>query len=247
VEWAHAMAPQAKILLIEAKSGTGADLLAAVDYATARKDVVAVSMSWGGAEFDGETDLDAHFATSTVYFASSGDDGAGVSWPAVSPKVISVGGTSLFVTSSTHPIVHETAWSGSGGGVSAFEKQPAYQTGYSIPRAKGMRAVPDVSFNADPQTGYPVFRSTGKTVTKSTKGWYVLGGTSAGAPQWAGIQALAQTVSLPKIYSDKAATSTQKYFRDITSGSNGTCTYFCDARRHYDYVTGLGSPLTADF
>ncbi len=247
VEWAHAIAPQAKILLVESKSGSGTDLIAAVDYAASRKDVVSVSMSWGGMEFPGETALDAHFAAANkAFFASSGDNGTGVSWPAVSKNVISVGGTSLVVTSSTGK-VRETAWSGSGGGVSAYEAQPAYQTEYSIPRAKKMRAVPDVSFNADPATGFSVFRSTAKKLTAKTKGWIVLGGTSAGAPQWAAIHALGHTVSLAQIYADKASTANGTFFRDITSGSNGDCTYYCDARRHYDYVTGLGSPLTVEF
>ena len=246
VEWAHAIAPQAKILLIETASGRGSDLLAAVDYAAARGDVVAVSMSWGGTEFQGEGDLDSHFSGSKIYFASSGDHGTGVSWPAVSSKVIAVGGTTLAISTSTQKI-HETAWSGSGGGVSAYLSQPSYQKDYSIPKAKGMRAVPDVSFNADPATGFAVFRSPSKTITSKTKGWYMLGGTSAGAPQWAAIQALGHSVSLGELYADKASPGNAAFFRDITSGSNGDCTYYCDARRHYDYVTGLGSPLTVEF
>ncbi len=245
VEWAHAMAPQAKILLVEAKSGSGADLLAAVDYAAKRKDVVAVSMSWGGSEFQGEDQYDSHFASAgKVFFASSGDDGAGVNWPAVSSNVVAVGGTTLTFISSTHA-AHETAWNGSGGGVSAYEAQPAFQASYSIPRANKMRAVPDVSFVADPASGLAVYRST--SAKKNAKNWYVLGGTSAGAPQWAAIQALGQSATLTQLYGDKASTTNQKYFRDITSGSNGDCTYYCDARRHYDYVTGLGSPLTVNF
>jgi subtilase family serine protease len=87
-------------------------------------------------------------------------------------------------------------------------------------------------------------------------GWYVVGGTSAGAPQWAAIAALSATSSSTRIshiishtllYSDKANISYSKYFRDIISGKNGTCTYYCTARKHYDYVTGIGSPLTYVF
>src|SRR4029077_427951 len=73
VEWAHAIAPKAKILLVEAKTPSGANLLDAIDYASSRKDVVAVSMSWGGAEFPEETSLDAHFtnkSSTIVFFAS---------------------------------------------------------------------------------------------------------------------------------------------------------------------------------
>jgi subtilase family serine protease len=256
-EWSHAIAPKAKILVVEAASDSGTNLLKAVDYAHGRSDVVAVSMSWGGAEFAGETALDSHFGTSSkmTFFASSGDDGAGASWPAASPNVISVGGTSLSVGSGG--AISEKAWSGSGGGVSAFEKEPAYQVGYSIARASGKRAIPDVAFAADPQYGFSVYHAPDPTSTKSTqtdsaaKNWYVVGGTSAGAPQWAGIAALAagakDLVTLANLYNDKASATYAKYFRDITSGTNGPCGYFCVARKHYDYVTGLGSPLTDKF
>jgi subtilase family serine protease len=249
VEWAHAIAPSAKILLVEAKTPSGANLMSAVDYAAARKDVVAVSMSWGGAEFSDELSEDSHFASKTsssiAFFASSGDDGTGASWPASSPNVIGVGGTSLSLASSG-ALLAESAWSGSGGGVSAYEKEPTYQTAYKISKANGMRAIPDVSYNADPASGYPIYITTG-TGTKKKGAWDTVGGTSAGAPQWAAIQALGDTAALAKFYTDKASTSTLKYFRDITSGSNGTCQYYCDARKRYDYVTGLGSPQTTKF
>ena len=95
-QWSHAVATEAKILVVEAVSDHGADLMKAVDYARNRKDVVSVSMSWGGDEFAGETKLDEHFTSLSssspiAYFASSGDDGTGASWPAVSPNVVAVG------------------------------------------------------------------------------------------------------------------------------------------------------------
>ena len=248
VEWAHAIAPGAKILLVEAKTPSGANLMAAVDYAAKRKDVVAVSMSWGGAEFSDELSEDSHFvgaASGTAFFASSGDDGTGASWPASSPKVIGVGGTSLKLASSG-TLIAESAWSGSGGGVSAYEKEPSYQATYKISKANGMRAIPDVSYDADPASGYPVYITTGAGIKKKGA-WDTVGGTSAGAPQWAAIQALGGSAALARFYTDKASTSTLKYFRDITSGSNGTCKYYCDARKRYDYVTGLGSPQTVKF
>lgn len=246
VEWAHAIAPNAKILLVEAKTESGTNLMNAIDYAAKRRDVVAVSMSWGGAEFSDEQTLDSHFvavSSSTAFFASSGDDGAGASWPASSPYVIGVGGTTLKVASSSGAFISEAAWSGSGGGVSAYEPEPNYQKSYSIPKANNMRAIPDVAYDADPASGFPVYKTTGT----SKNGWYTVGGTSAGAPQWAAIHALGGSVSLTKIYADKASTSTLKFFRDITSGSNGTCKYYCDARSRYDYVTGLGTPQTDKF
>ena len=239
VEWAHAIAPEAKILLVEAPTPSGKNLLNAVDYVDTRSDVVSVSMSFGGAEFPEETMLDSHFASKSgaVFFASSGDNGAGTSWPAVSPKVVGVGGTTL-VVAKDGTVRSETVWAGSGGGVSLYEKAPSFQSGYSIPKAGGMRAVPDVAYDADPATGFPIVR----------KGvWRTVGGTSAGAPQWAAIAALGSGASDARFYADKAGSSPASYFRDIVSGANGGCGYFCTARKHYDYVTGLGTPLSAWF
>ncbi len=245
VEWSHAIAPQAKILLVEAKTPSGKNLLAAIDYARQQPGVVAISMSWGGAEFSDEAKLDSHFQDSSgkiTFFASSGDDGAGASWPAASPYVVGVGGTHINL-SSAGALRSETAWSGSGGGVSAYEIEPGYQKDYSIPKANGYRAIPDVAYNADPSSGFSIYMTSGK----SKKGWYVVGGTSAGAPQWAAIKALGLSADNTKFYADKAATNSGNYFRDIKSGSNGDCGYYCNARKHYDYVTGLGSPLTVNF
>lgn len=238
VEWAHAIAPSAKILLVEAPTPSGVNLLKAIDYARAQKGVVAVSMSWGGAEFSDETSLDSHFDQSggVQFFASSGDNGTGASWPAASPQVIAVGGTSLVGG-------EERAWTGSGGGISAYEPEPDFQKSYSIAKAGGHRAIPDVAYNADPKSGFPIYKSAA-----SGKGaWYVVGGTSAGAPQWAAIAALGGTVTAQQLYQDKAATAHATYFYDITSGSNGDCGYLCDARKKYDYVTGLGAPRTSIF
>ena len=125
IEWSHAIAPQAKILLVEATTPSGANLLKAVDYAASVPSASAISMSWGGAEFPEETSLDSHFVSKSgaPFFASSGDNGAGASWPASSPNVIGVGGTTL-TTTTDGVFKTETAWSGSGGGVSAYEKEP---------------------------------------------------------------------------------------------------------------------------
>lgn len=245
VEWAHAIAPQANILLVEARTPSGANLLDAVDYAAGRKDVVSVSISWGGPEFSEETSLDGHFVSKSgaVFFAASGDEGAGVSWPAASPNVIGVGGTSLSLFKNG-AFLSESAWSGSGGGVSAYEPQPEHQRTYRIPRANGHRAVPDVAYNADPRSGYSVYKSSGAA---KKGGWYTVGGTSAGAPQWAAIHALTGSVSAQKLYADKASASSTDFFRDIVGGANGDCKYYCKARARYDYVTGLGVPQTAQF
>lgn len=239
VEWAHAIAPRAKILLVEAETPSGQNLLKAIDYAAHRADVVAISMSWGGPEFSEETSLDNHFVSKSgaVFFASAGDNGNGASWPASSPNVIGVGGTTVALKKDGS-FANEKAWSGSGGGVSIYEKQPAYQSAYSIPKSKGRRAIPDVAYNADPATGFPIVR---------LGVWRTVGGTSAGAPQWAAIAALGNGIKPDHLYVDKASDNVTNYFRDIVSGSNGNCVYYCDARRHYDYVTGLGSPLGVNF
>ena len=257
-EWAHAMAPGAKILVVEANSSSGPDLLKAVDYARKRPDVTSVSMSWGGSEFKNETSLDSHFTSDhgIAFFGASGDNGAGTSWPAVSPNVVAVGGTSL-VFDKNGAYVSEKAWSGSGGGVSLYETEPGYQKSYSIAKANGKRAIPDVSFNADPTVGYSVYHKALSARSSKTNSWFIVGGTSAGTPQWAGIKALdsekngigaTSTISyLTQLYEDKASTNHSKLFRDITSGSNGVCGYYCDARKHFDYVTGLGTPIAYRF
>ena len=254
VEWAHAAAPGANILLVEAKSASYSDLMSAVDYARSRPGVVSVSMSWGSGEFSGENLYDSHFTTpaghiggsglagGVTFVAASGDYGAwsGPDYPASSPNVLAVGGTRLTVgTNGTY--VAETGWSGSGGGVSAFETEPAYQLGV---QHTGRRTTPDVALNADPTSGYSVY----STVTQSngSSGWFTVGGTSAAAPQWAALvaivdQGLALTGqgSLAGIQSAVYSVATSA-FHDVTSGSNG---YLATAG--YDAVTGLGSPVAA--
>ena len=233
VEWAHAIAPQAKILLVQARSPLLADLLAAVDYARGRSDVVAVSMSWGDDEYPLETAHDYRLTSTygAVFFASSGDNGSGVMWPASSVNVVAVGGTTLTLNSDGS-VSSETAWSGSGGGISVYEAKPLYQTTYGLNGTK--RAVPDVSFNANTNTGVAVY---------SNSNWYKIGGTSAGAPQWAAIQALGRSSSNANFYQKAKSSANASYFRDITFGTNGGY----HAGIGYDLVTGLGSPLTITF
>lgn len=235
-QWAHAIAPGAKILLVEAKSSGGKDLLSAVDYAKSQRGVVSVSMSWGGGEFAGESSLDSHFKSSgIVFFASSGDSGFGVEWPAVSPNVIGVGGTTLHFGSGG-ALVSETAWSGSGGGVSSFISEPTFQKLLNLKKS-GKRAVPDVSFGADPNPGFSIYHN----------GWMSVGGTSAGAPQWAALHALGKNFTNLSLYKDASSKKYSSYFRDIIRGINGDCGKECKAGKEYDTVTGLGSPLTTLF
>jgi subtilase family serine protease len=238
-QWAHAIAPNSKILFVECTSGNGGDLLNGVIYAAGRSDVVAISMSFGSQEFLGESSYDTNFVSSygATFFASAGDDSTGVNWPAVSVNVVGVGGTNLYFNSLSQ-VTSEVAWSGSGGGLSAFETEPYYQLNYGVLSANGFRAVPDVSYNGG--TTFPV-----SVYDSYQEGWIGLYGTSAGAPQWAGIKALSSgwVISNPSMY--QRASSPASYaadFRDITSGSNGPASYYTEARTGYDYITGLGSP-----
>ena len=200
VQWAHAIAPNAKILLVEARSASVADLLAAVNYARNRADVVAVSMSWGGAEFLGQSIYNSYFTSNhgVVFFASTGDSGAGVIWPSTVSNVVAVGGTTL-VLNPDGTVASETGWSGSGGGLSAYETEPQYQITYNVPGANGKRAVPDVSYDANPATGFPVYDTT---AYGGQSGWFQVGGTSAGTPQWAAIHSLGLSVSNNNLYQD---------------------------------------------
>jgi subtilase family serine protease len=236
VEWAHAIAPGARIVVVVAKSASISNLLGAVDYAVNTLGAKQVSMSWGAAEFSSEASYDTHFnKTGVSFFASSGDSGAGVIWPAASPYVVAVGGTTLHLDSTGNALT-ETGWSGSGGGVSAYNKEPAWQANYI---SSVGRAVPDVSYDADPATGFPVYISN----YNGTTGWIQVGGTSAGAPQWTALQALvnaARSTTMSSTGSHLYSTATSAYtdFFDIISGSNGS--FFCSPG--YDKVTGLGSP-----
>lgn len=246
VEWAHALAPGASILVVEARSSSLADLLAAVDAARTAPAVSVVSMSWGGGEFQGETAFDYHFSTPSghpgiTFVASSGDSSAyaGPEWPSTSPNVVAVGGTSLRI-STTGSVVSETGWYGSGGGFSQVEAEPSYQA--TVQRT-GVRTVPDVASDADPNTGVSIVYTTPSTGVVST---VQIGGTSLSAPTWGALVAIADqgralagkssldgaSQTLPAIY---AAASTD--FRDVTRGFNG---YFSGPG--YDLVTGRGTP-----
>lgn len=250
VEWAHAIAPGASILLVEANSNSFSDLMTAVNYARNQPGVVAISMSWGGGEFSGETTYDTYFTTpaghgGVAFFASSGDTGAPTSYPSVSPNVVSVGGTSLRL--STGKYGSESGWSGSGGGVSAYESQPSYQNGV-VTQSTTRRTNPDVAYDSDPSTGFAVYDSFSNGTASP---WSQFGGTSAAAPQWAALTAIVdqgralqglgaldgRTQLLPAIYTLAAGD-----FHDVTTGgSTGSPSYA--ASTGYDLVTGRGTPI----
>ncbi len=247
VEWIHAVAPQASVVLEEAATGSFAALFHAVQTAAAlRPD--AISMSWGiGGEFVDETYYD-HFCqlTDSVCVASSGDRGNPGSYPAYNPATIAIGGTTLKLT-PTGGITSETAWSGSGGGQSYVEPTPAYQQ----PVVTGGRGTPDASYDADPSTGVSVYDSY---AYQGQSGWFQVGGTSLGAPSWAAIitsaDQLRSAAGTPKLTSAAGAAQRAIYgsasqLGQIVSGSNGFCPKLCTAGPGYNFVTGLGSPRSA--
>lgn len=244
VEWVHALAPKASILLVVAKSLSLDNLLNAIDYASI-SGVQIVSISWGINEFENESLYDNHFKNNNIiYVAAAGDNGPEVNWPAVSPNVLSVGGTTLPLDSKGNLIGKETAWFNSGGGISKYEVEPASQLDYGI-STNNYRAVPDVSFDANPATGVTVYCST----CPDNVGWFTLGGTSFAAPAWASFLAIVNDGNTNKLTNvhDKLYKSAKgnKYpmdYRDIINGSIGSDS-LNSAHEGYDYVTGLGSPL----
>ncbi len=253
IEWAHAEAPAAKIVLVEAASNSFTNLFNAVVSANGLP-ATEVSMSWGGGESGSETSTDADMThAGTFYTASSGDSGHGAQYPAASPNVIAVGGTTLNGCSGTScaGFSSESAWSGSGGGASTVEAIPGYQTGYTGPvfgasTISGLtgakRGIPDISFDANQSTGVSIFDSTR---IQGQSGWFTVGGTSVGAPNWAGILAAGRAAGATALQGDAAIYSGgfSTNLRDVTSGTNGTCGTDCTAGTGYDLVTGLGSPI----
>jgi subtilase family serine protease len=252
IQWAHAIAPQAKIVLVEASTNNLSDLISSVDVAV-KHGASSVSMSWTSNEFSTERSMDNHFVAGGVTFvAASGDSGSGVNYPAASPDVIAVGGTSLTLDVRGNYSA-ETAWSGSGGGQSVYEFEPLVQAQLPIPEdSRGVRGIPDVSYNANPGTGYAIYDSTG---VSGASGWFQVGGTSAAAPQWAALIAIANSMRVANrkahlsstngaLYS-AAKTSISANFHAVTAGVNGSCGQICDAAAGYDYVTGLGTPQAA--
>ena len=250
VQWAHATAPYARIILIEAPDASIANLTAAVKLANAMGPGV-VSMSFGGIEGSWTLSYSSVFtAEKMTYLAATGDNGVQVNWPSVDPNVLAVGGTS-FTYSGTSTRT-ELGWSGTGGGTSAYVPKPSYQSN-AVPGMGNVarRATPDVAFNSDPNTGQYIATMTPGS---STVTWVSAGGTSLAAPQWAGLIAVANAVRAqagkPPLGAPHAALYGQiasvpgnyaSGFADITKGANGTCA-LCSAKSGYDTVTGLGTP-----
>jgi len=245
-----ATCPDCHILLVEASSPDSDPLMTAVDTAAATPGVVAISNSYGGTEDSTILAADAHLNHPGIAVtASSGDSGYGVSWPASSPYVTAVGGTTLKKAATTTRGWTETTWSGSGSGCSALEPKPAWQHDTSCAK----RTVADVAAVADPSTGlgvYDTYNSCGSSswcdillslgLAQGADGWIQVGGTSLSSPVVASVYALAGNSVTSGSYPYAHAGG----LFDVTSGSNGSCgsTYLCTAKPGYDGPTGLGTP-----
>jgi subtilase family serine protease len=230
LDMASAICPSCKIYLIEANSATYTDL-AAAERTAASLGATAISNSYGGGE-NGSTAYESSYNQPGIAVTvSSGDSGYGAAeFPASSPHVTAVGGTSLTKSAGNWA---ETAWSGAGSGCSAVYAKPSWQTDTGCSN----RMVADVSAVADPYTGVAVYAPVSNS---GASGWVVFGGTSVASPIIAGVYALnGGPVNYgANPYSDLGA------LNDVTSGSNGNCggSYFCTAGAGYDGPTGLGTP-----
>lgn len=230
LDMASAMCPQCKILLVQASSDSYANLAAAVNMAAALGAHV-ISNSYGGAESGTQRYEPAYNHPSIAIVASSGDSGYGTQFPASSPHVIAVGGTSLTSAEQTARGWTESAWDGSGSGCSDVYPKPAWQHDQNCTR----RMEADVAAVADPATGVAVYTPTGLR----TAAWQIYGGTSVAAPLVAGMYgANGGIVGWGDPYANPGA------LFDILSGTNGTCAvaYHCNAVVGYDGPTGLGTP-----
>jgi subtilase family serine protease len=242
IEWAHVMAPGANIVLVEASTNFE------TAEATAGKIATVVSMSFGGGESGNEKSNDATFNVPGVaYLASTGDSGAPGGYPAYSPNVVAVGGTTLqnLDGNGDYPGTGnngEIGWTDGGGGISTVEAEPAFQQSV---QSSGKREIPDIAADADPNTGVPVYDTYD---FGSSTPWEQIGGTSLSSPLMAGMTAIVDqgriidggaTLSSNQLQTELYAihTTTPTDFHDILHGNNGY-----PAGPGYDLVTGLGSP-----
>lgn len=250
LQWAHAMAPQAKLFLIEAPNNGLGNLFEAAQLGASLVAAAGggeVSMSFGTGEFDpslgnssvSETLFDPFFVfPGVVFFASSGDS-PGTEYPSVSPNVISAGGTSISRSTNTGDFILENTWQNAGQGSSRVEPRPAFQDGVRF-IVGNSRGTPDLSFDANPATGVWVWDSNPVLGT----GWFIVGGTSVSAPSLAGIVNAAGGLRNSsqeenrELYNHLFGGS----FNDIVYGTCGEHAVF--AFLGYDACTGIGSPDT---
>jgi hypothetical protein len=233
LDMVSAICPNCRILLVEANSANISDLGTGVNSAVTLG-ARFVSNSYGGSEYSSETSDESSYYNhpGVAITASSGDSGYGVSFPAVSRYVTSVGGTSLASASNSRGWT-ETTWNGTGAGCSGYEPKPTWQTDTGCSK----RTDNDVSAVADPNTGVATYDSY------DGGGWVEVGGTSASSPIIAGVYALAGTpasASYPASFPYLHTSS----LNDVTTSGDGSCVpaYLCTAQAGYDGPTGLGTP-----
>jgi len=241
LDMVSAACPQCHILLVEASSNANANLYAAVDTA-ARLGATEISNSYGGSESSSDTSTNVHYNHPGIPITvSSGDSGYGVEYPAASPYVTAVGGTTLKKATNARGW-SESAWSGAGSGCSAYEAKQSWQTDGGCAK----RTVADVSAVADPNSGVNVYDSDcsglNRLLGNCFSGWGVVGGTSASAPIIASVYALAGNGASVTYGSFPYSHATA--LNDVTSGSNGSCSgsYLCTSVAGFDGPTGLGTP-----
>jgi subtilase family serine protease len=230
LDMVSAMCPSCHIVLVEATNSSYNNLATAVNMA-ASFHPIAISNSYGGGESGTQPFEMSYNHPGIAITASSGDSGYGVQFPASSPHVTAVGGTSLVQAANARGW-SETVWSGAGSGCSKVYNKPLWQ----MDQLCGKRTVADVSAIADPNTGVAVYGP----VNGKTSGWLVFGGTSVAAPLIAGIYGTnGGTVN----YGQNPYLKSTALF-DVTAGSNGRCggTYLCSGAVGYDGPSGLGTP-----
>jgi subtilase family serine protease len=239
VEVAHGICPNCKILLVEANSASLSNLAAAVNTA-AKLGATEISNSYGGSEFSSEVSDTAYNHPGIAVTVASGDNGYGsFGYPAASPYVVTVGGTTLTLgTGNTY--AGETVWSGAGSGCSLYVAAPAWQS--FLTACSGKRGSADVAADANPSTGAAVYDSV---KYQGRSGWFQIGGTSLSSPLIAGVYALAgglpaKTSGASGLYGHLGDSA---ILHDVTSGSNGSCsTIMCKGAAGYDGPTGVGTP-----
>jgi subtilase family serine protease len=236
VDAVSAAAPDAKIVVVQAKSASFADLGSAVVTASKQPGVVAISNSYGGGDASDATYGSYYNHPGIAVTASTGDDGyQGGSYPASSSYTTAVGGTSLVAASNTRGW-SESVWDGAGSGCSTYNTALSAASSYDTGCSK--RAMADVSAAADPSKGgMAIYYPTSKTAST----WAQFGGTSEAAPIIAAVYALSGNTAG---YANALPYAHPGSLFDVTSGSNGTCptTQWCNARTGWDGPTGLGTP-----
>ncbi len=228
-----AACPDCKILLVQASTASFANLGTAVNTAAATPGVVAISNSYGGGDAPDSTYGKYYNHPNIAVTASTGDNGyQGGSYPASSGYVTAIGGTTLKTSSDARGWA-ETVWSGSGSGCSTSNKAPVGQT-YTMTHCSG-RAMADVSAVADPYTGLAVYAPT----SRNSSSWAQYGGTSLSSPLVASVYAMSGNTGG---YANAIPYANAGSLFDVTSGNNGSCTYWCGAASGWDGPTGLGTP-----